>query len=289
MTLKSPKPTFTIRQLNQIQALIITNPQPHILNPLLKTLTQSSNPQPNAPRLHHPLAYNHFTSTHALQACTHHKGLEIHASVIKCGHLHGLFIQNSLIHFYCVTKNDIFSAHKIFNSLLYPDVVSWTTIISGLSKCGFFREAIDMFAAMNVKPNCNTLVSVISACPGLRSLKFGKAIHGYSFRIFHEDNVILENAVLDFYVRCSLAMNGYGKLALLLFSLMIVNLVLKLFSLMIVNLVRPDDITFTGLLSACSHGGMVDEGFMIFKAMSVYKIDMETRECSKGLSRSLST
>ncbi|TXG56736.1 hypothetical protein EZV62_018049 [Acer yangbiense] len=153
--------------------------------------------------LHHPLAYNHYTSTHALQA--------------------------------------------------------W------LSKCGFFREAIDMFATMNVKPNCNTLVSVISACSGLRSLKFGKAIHGYSLRIFHEDNVILENAVLDFYVRCSLAVNGYGKLAL------------QLFSLMIVNLVRPDDITFTGLLSACSHGGMVDEGFMIFKAMSVYKIDMYSR------------
>ncbi|KAK3205288.1 hypothetical protein Dsin_019334 [Dipteronia sinensis] len=386
MTLKPPKPTFTIRQLNQIQALIITNPQPHILNPLLKTLTQSSNPQ-NAfliynQMLHHPLAYNHYTFTHALQACTlthtHQKGLEIHASVIKCGHLHDLFIQNSLIHFYYVTRNDIFSAHKIFDSLLYPDVVSWTTIISGLSKCGFFREAIDMFAAMNVKPNCNTLVSVISACSGLGSLKFGKAIHGYSLRNFHEDNVILENAVLDFYARrgspesarhlfvkmpkrdvvswttmiggyvqrgfceeaetepndatlvnvlsaCSsigalnlgqsvhsyinsrygfwvsklvgnalinmyvkcgemgmaiqvfnmlqvkdiiswstvisgLAMNGYGKQAL------------QLFSLMIVNWVCPDDITFTGLLSACSHGGMVDQGLMIFKAMSVYKI-----------------
>ncbi|KAK2635937.1 hypothetical protein Ddye_030729 [Dipteronia dyeriana] len=72
----------------------------------------------------------------------------------------------------------------------------------GLFKCGFFREAIDMFAAMNVKPNCNILVSVISACSGLGSLKFGKAIHGYSLRIFHEDNVILENAVLDFYARC---------------------------------------------------------------------------------------
>ncbi|KAK4856163.1 hypothetical protein QYF36_014726 [Acer negundo] len=343
--------------------------------------------------LHHPLAYNHYTFTYALQACTlthtHQKGLEIHASVIKCGHLHDLFIQNSLIHFYCVTRNDIFSAHQIFNSIIYPDVVSWTTIISGLSKCGFFREAIDMFAAMNVKPNCNTLVCVISACSGLGSLKFGKAIHGYNLRNFHEDNVILENAVLDFYVRrgspesarhlfvkmpkrdvvswttmiggyvqrgfceeavrvfqemlqtketepneatlvnvlsaCSsisalnlgqsvhsyinsrngfwvsnlvgnalinmyvkcgemgmaiqvfnmlkdkdiiswstvtsgLAMNGYGKQAL------------QLFSLMIVNWVHPDDITFIGLLSACSHGGMVDQGLMIFKAMSVYKI-----------------
>ncbi|KAJ0084634.1 hypothetical protein Patl1_29762 [Pistacia atlantica] len=55
---------------------------------------------------------------------------------------------------------------------------------------------------MNVRPNCVTLVSVLSACCGLRSLKLGKAVHGYSLRNVDGFNIVLGNAMLDFYVGC---------------------------------------------------------------------------------------
>ncbi|KAJ4724268.1 Pentatricopeptide repeat [Melia azedarach] len=395
--LKFPNSMLTFKQLNQIHAQIIKNPQPHILNQLLKLLTNSCTPQ-NAfllynQMLHYPFSYNHYTFTQALKACAlalaHKKGLEIHAHVMKCGHLRDIFIQNSLLHFYISVK-DILSAHQIFCSVVVPDVVSWTTIISGLSRCGFYREAVDMFCGISVQPNANTLVSVVSACCGLRSLKLGKSVHAYSLRNLDECNIVLDNAILDMYIRCGslvgcsylfvkmpkrdvvswttiiggyvqwglceeairvfqemvktkeaepneatlvnvlsacssisalsfgqyvhnyinnrrdllannlvmnavinmyvkcgdvgmaiqvfnmlaykdaicwstiisgLAMNGYAKQAL------------QLFSLMIMNEVSPDDITFIGLLSACSHGGLVDQGLMLFKAMSsVYEI-----------------
>lgn len=395
--LKSLKPTLSFKQLNQIHAQIIKIPQPHILNTLLKLLTQSSTPQNAIPlynkMLNCPSSYNHYTFTQALKACSlahaHQKGLEIHAHVIKYGHLHDIFIQNSLLHFY-VTVKDIFSAHQIFNSVVFPDVVSWTTIISGLSKCGFHKEAIDMFCGIDVKPNANTLVSVLSACSSLGSRKLGKAIHAHSLRNLNENNIILDNAVLDFYVRCgSLASCGYlfvkmpkrdvvswttmiggyaergfceeavsvfqemektkeaepneatlvnvlsacSSISALSFGqyvhsyistrydLSVSNLVgnavinmyvkcgdvgiaiqvfnmlaykdkiswstvisglamngcgrqaLQLFSLMIINGVFPDDVTFIALISACSHGGLVDQGLILFKAMStVYEI-----------------
>lgn len=343
--------------------------------------------------LHHPTSHNHYTFTHALKACSflhaHQKGLEIHAHAQKTGHSSDIFIQNSLLHFY-VVQNDIVSACRVFDSLSFPDVVSWTSIISGLSKCGFEEEAIVKFSCMDVKPNSTTLVSVMSACSSLRALKLGKAIHGYSLRGLSESNIILNNVMLDFYVRCGslasakylfvnmtkrdvvswttmvggYAQRGFSEEAVRVFKEMveggeavpneatIVNVLsacssigalslgqwvhsyintrrdvmvegnvgnalvnmyvkcgdvgmaiqvfkmlmckdiiswstiisgmamnghgthaLQLFSLMVVHGVPPDDVTFIGLLSACSHAGLVDQGLAFFKAMTnVYGI-----------------
>lgn len=54
---------------------------------------------------------------------------------------------------------------------------------------------------MSVRPNCVTLVNVMSACYGLRSLQLGKAVHGYSLRNVDEFSILLGNAILDLYVK----------------------------------------------------------------------------------------
>lgn len=286
--------------------------------------------------------------------------------------------------------NDVVSAYKVFYSISSPDVVSWTSIVSGLSKCGFEQEAIVKFSSMDVEPNSTTLVSVISACSSLGAFKFGKAVHGFSLRKLCRTNIILDNAILDFYVRCGslvtaryifenmpkrdvvswttivggYANRGFCEEAVMLFKEMIgrgeaqpneatiVNMlsacssigalslgewvhsymgtrddltldgnmanalinmyvkcgnvrmaiqvfntleskdifswstiisgmamngqgmhVLQLFSLMLVHGVLPDDVTFIGLLSACSHAGLVDRGLIFFNVMkNVYRI-----------------
>ncbi|PSR90197.1 Pentatricopeptide repeat-containing protein [Actinidia chinensis var. chinensis] len=397
MPIKSLIPTLTRKQLNQIQTHIAKSTKPNTLNLLLGSLANSNTPR-NAlilynKMLHNPSSYNHFTFTHALKACSSskalRKGIEIHARVVKSGHYSDIFIQNSLIHFYCI-ENDIVNACTVFDEIPYPDTVSWTSIVSGLSKLGFEEEAIGWFLSMDVEPNPATLVSVLSACSSIRDVKFGKAIHGYRLKNFCEDNVILDNAVLDFYMKCGslnsarylfvkmlkrdvvswttmvggLAQRGFCQEAIMLFQDLLqrgeaepneativnalsacsslcalswgrwvhtyvstrhdltengnvgnalVNMYAKcgdmgmaiqafnmlickdlvswstiisgmamnglgvhalpLFSLMLVHGVCPDDVTFVGLLSACSHGGMINQGLMFFKAMSdVYGI-----------------
>ncbi|PON59050.1 Pentatricopeptide repeat [Parasponia andersonii] len=393
MSLKFRALSLTNKTLNQIHTQLIKNPKPHTLNPLLGSLINSTSPE-NAlflynQMLHYPTSHNHYTFTYALKACTslqaHQKGLEIHAHVLKCGHYYDVFIQNSLLHFY-VTENDIHSASQVFDSIRSPNVVSWTLIVSGLSKCGFDEEAIVKFLSMDVEPNSFTLVSVMSACSSLRALRLGKAVHGYSLRNLSEHNIILDNKILDFYTRFgslvharhlfvkmpkrdvfswTTLMGGYAQAglcdeAVTVFQQMvegdeakpnevtIVNLlsacssvgafnlgewihsyisdrrdlvvngnvgnalinmyvkcghlgmalqafkaikskdiiswstmiggmamngygnqVLQLFSLMLVHGVPPDGVTFVGLLSACSHAGLVDQGLMFFNAMKV--------------------
>lgn len=392
MPIKPPISTLTSKQLSQIQAHIITTHKPHTLNLLLGFLTHSTNPK-NALILYNqmlgkPNSHNHFTFTHALKACSlvhtlFNKGLEIHSHVLKSGHYCDVFIQNCLIHLY-VFGSDISAATRVFDSILKPDVISWTSIVSGLSKCGYQEEAIFKLTLMNVQPNSNTLVSGLSACSSLRAVKYGKSIHGYIVRTLSEANVILDNAILEFYVKNGsletakylfvkmprrdvvswtsmvggLAERGFSEEAITIFQEMVakgeakpnvatmvtvlsacsslgslslgklvhsylstdhnvsrdghlgnalVNMytkcgdmgtalevfnilrckdiiswstlisgmamnghslcALRFFSLMVVTGVQPDSVAFVGVLSACSHGGMVDQALMFFRAM----------------------
>lgn len=51
-------------------------------------------------------------------------------------------------------------------------------------------------------PNSTTRVTLLSLCSSLRAFKLGKAVHGHCLRNLHESNLMLDNAVLDFYLRC---------------------------------------------------------------------------------------
>ncbi|KVI00210.1 pentatricopeptide repeat-containing protein At1g08070, chloroplastic-like [Cynara cardunculus var. scolymus] len=379
------------KQVAQIKAHVLKSSRPHELNELLDSFVKSHTPQHAFvlynQMLQNPNTHNHFSFNYALKACcltnSFNKGREIHARVVKSGHLAHTYIQNSFVHFY-VIRNDIVYANRVFRTIAYPNVVSWTSIISGFSKCGFVDDAVAMFSLMDVDPNANTLVSVLSACSSVRSLKLGKSVHCYGLKSFDQGNVIFDNALLHFYVKVGDLENaqrlfdempkrdvvswstmvggfvewGFCETAINVFNEMvkggevnpnvatIVNLLaacaslgslslcewvhsyvhgrhdipvdgnignalvnsyvkcgniskairvfktlrlkdkvswstmisgvamnglghhaLPLFSLMLVNGVAPDDVTFIGLLTACSHAGLVDEGLMVFKAM----------------------
>uniref|UniRef100_A0A5B7BBZ3 Pentatricopeptide repeat-containing protein n=1 Tax=Davidia involucrata TaxID=16924 RepID=A0A5B7BBZ3_DAVIN len=290
MPIRSLIPNLTPKQLNQIQAHLIKSPKPHILNILLGSFTLSSTPQ-NAlilynQMLHHPTSHNHFTFTHALKASSSllalQKGLEIHAHLLKSGHYHDVFIQNSLIHFYVVV-NDIVSACQVFDTIAYPDVVSWTSVISGLSKCGFDEEAIVRFLSMDIKPNSITLVSVISACSNMRAIKLGKAIHGHSLKNFNEENIILDNAVLDFYAKCGSVSSAQHlfvnmpKRDVVSWTTMVGGFAQRGFSVEAVGVFQemvkggeaePNEATVVNVLSACSSLGALSLGRWVHSYVS---------------------
>ncbi|KAF7845369.1 pentatricopeptide repeat-containing protein [Senna tora] len=253
MPVKPLSPTLTLKQLNQIRAQLIRNPKPQIFNRLLGVLANSSTPQ-NALHLYnqmlrHPFSHNHYTFTHTLKACSllhaQTKGLEIHAHVIKSGHYADIFIQNCLLHFYIV-EHDVVSALQIFESISSPDVVSWTSIISGLSKCGFEAEAIRKFSSMDVQPNSATLVSTLSACSCLRALTLGKAIHAYRLKRMNDNNIVFDNAMLDVYAKCGSLTNAEHLFA---------------------NMLKRDVVSWTTMVGAYAQGGCCEVAVVLFKNM----------------------
>ncbi|TKY71693.1 Pentatricopeptide repeat-containing protein [Spatholobus suberectus] len=248
------------QNLNQIAILaqqqLLTNPSPQLLNPLLSLLTNSRNAFFHLynQMLSHPFSHNHYTFTHALKTCTSHharsKALEVHAHLVKSGHYLDLFIQNALLHFY-LAHHDVVSASRLFRSIPSPDVVSWTSLISGLAKSGFQAQALHAFCSMNagpdnVKPNAATLVAALNACSSLGALGLGKCIHAYGVRVTVDGNVIFRNAVLDVYAKCGSLKNAE-------------NLFDKMFT--------RDVISWTTLLTGYARGGYCEEAFAVFKRM----------------------
>eukprot|EP01018_Ginkgo_biloba_P033989 Gb_34779 [translate_table: standard] len=212
------------------------------------------------------------------------QGKQIHAHIIKTGFESELFTGSAVVDMYAKCGS-IEDAGRMFNQMLQRDLVSWTAMIGGCAKNGCSEEAIKLFCQMQwscIKPNNFTFGSVLSACANLAALEQGKQIHAHIIRTGFESNVFAGSAVVDMYAKCGsiedarqlfdhvperdlvswngmiagYAQNGYGKQALLLFEQMLQAST------------KPNQVTFVGVLSACSHAGLVDEGYYYFNSMS---------------------
>ncbi|KAK4833999.1 hypothetical protein QYF36_014729 [Acer negundo] len=175
---------------------------------------------------------------------------------------------------------EVETARRLFDQMEQRDVVSWTAMISGYSQAGQFTEALELFGQMeymSIQPDEVTLVAVFSACAGLGALDFGKRVlRKYIENVMLGRNVFLTTALIDMYAKCGsiesaldvfnripndlktvslfnstvsgLAQHGLGKTAIAIFR--------EMESMG----PRPDGVTFVGILCACSHSGLVDEG-----------------------------
>lgn len=177
-------------------------------------------------------------------------------------------------------------ATHLFSVMPVQDVFSWSSMISGYSHNGELNLAIELFHEMiakGFKPNEITMISVFSAISGLSNLKEGRWAHEYIYRnsIPISDN--LSAAIIDMYAKCGnidfalevfnqirekainvspwnaiicgLAMHGNAEMSLRIFA-----------DLQSRN-IKPNSITFIGVLSACCHAGKVEAGESHFRSM----------------------
>ncbi|CAN6487315.1 unnamed protein product [Victoria cruziana] len=177
------------------------------------------------------------------------------------------------------------TARQLFDGLPVRDVVAWSAMISAYNQWSHCREALALFNEMQISevaPNEVTMVSVLSTCAVLGALENGKWVHFFVKKNKLRMTVNLGTALIDFYAKCGsidnaidvfermpqrnvlswsviiqgLANNGQGRQAI------------AMFSRMQEENVKPNDVTFIGILSACSHSGLVDEGWRYFDSMS---------------------
>ncbi|KAI4364377.1 hypothetical protein MLD38_020476 [Melastoma candidum] len=190
---------------------------------------------------------------------------------------------NSLVGGY-LRNGNLESARKIFDEMPRRDVVSYNTLIGGFVQETRFDEAIGLFREMQrvgIKPDRITLASIATACGIVGALGVAKWILFYIEHEGIECDVHLFTALIDMFGRCgdpvtamrvfekmkrrdpsawtaiirAMAASGCGKLAV------------DLFDKMIQEGYKPDDVTLVGVLTACSHCGLVDEGRRIFRSM----------------------
>lgn len=175
-------------------------------------------------------------------------------------------------------------AKRVFRKMLRRDVVTWNSMIGGCVRNERFEEALRFFREMlnsNVEPDGFTFASVINGCARLGSSHHAELVHGLMIEKKIQLNFILSSALIDLYSKCgrintakkvfnSIQHDDVSVWNSMINGLAIHGLALDaigVFSQMEMESVSPDSITFIGILTACSHCGLVEQGRRYFYLM----------------------
>ncbi|VVB04537.1 unnamed protein product [Arabis nemorensis] len=233
---------------------------------------------------------NPLSSSFALKCCIKSGdllgGLQIHGKIVSDGFLSDSLLMTTLMDLYSTCENSTYAC-KVFDEIPHRDTVSWNVLLSCFLSNKRTRDVLLLFDKMKNevdgcgKPDAVTCLLALQACASLGALDFGEKVH-----YFIDENGLggalnLSNTLVSMYSRCGamdkayqvfnrmseknvvswtamisgLAMNGFGREAI------------EAFNEMLKFGISPEEQTLTGLLSACSHSGLVDEGTMFFEKM----------------------
>ncbi|KAG9441981.1 hypothetical protein H6P81_017835 [Aristolochia fimbriata] len=179
---------------------------------------------------------------------------------------------------------DLESAYSVFNEMPERNAISWTAMITGYIQSEDPVRALQFFRWMRIDgeiPTVVTLVGVLSGCADIGALELGQSIHGFMCKTSTDSDLTLLNSVIDMYSKSGsvetaeevfksmpqrdvytwttiiscFASHGNGSRAL------------EMFSEMLAAGIKPNEITFVAVISACSHAGLIEEGRRWFHRM----------------------
>ncbi|ERN15893.1 pentatricopeptide repeat-containing protein At3g12770 [Amborella trichopoda] len=210
----------------------------------------------------------------------------IHAVLLRIGLDLDFHIGSCLIDTYA-KLGKLAISRRVHELMQCRNVVTWTSMVAGYAQNGYSYEALEVFREMQsidtIKPNKVSLVSVLPACIPLGDLTLCKQIHGFSIRNQWNSEISLSNSLIDAYsklgcldhARCVFDDICYEH-DVISWSSMIVGYSLNglvkepmlLFDEMIQLGIKPDNITFVGILSACARARMIEKGMEYYNLMT---------------------
>ncbi|XP_004140062.1 pentatricopeptide repeat-containing protein At2g17210 [Cucumis sativus] len=206
----------------------------------------------------------------------------VHGVIIRKGYESNELLLNSVIDAYAKC-NLVELARMVFDGMNKKDVVAWSTMIAGFARNGKPDEAISVFKQMNeeVIPNNVSIMNLMEACAVSAELRQSKWAHGIAVRRGLASEVDIGTSIIDMYSKCGdieasiRAFNQIPQKNVVCWSAMIsafringlAHEALMLFEKIKQNGTKPNAVTALSLLSACSHGGLMEEGLSFFTSM----------------------
>ncbi|KAK7363244.1 hypothetical protein VNO77_05378 [Canavalia gladiata] len=232
---------------------------------------------------------NMFTFSSVLRACERLADLkQLHSCMMKAGLESDVFVRSALIDVYS-KLGELLEALNVFREMVTEDSVVWNSIIAAFAQHSDGDEALYLYKSMRragFPADQSTLTSVLRACTSLSLLELGRQAHVHVLKF--DQDLILNNALLDMYCKCGsledakFIFNRMSKKDVISWSTMIAGLAQNGFSKEALDLFasmkflgpKPNYITILGVLFACSHAGLVNEGWNYFRSMkNLYQVD----------------
>ncbi|XP_047060405.1 pentatricopeptide repeat-containing protein At3g13880-like isoform X1 [Lolium rigidum] len=242
-----------------------------------------------------------FTFPSIIRACNLAGDLEfgkqIHGQVLKHCFQGDDFVGSALIDLY-LNSGCVEDGFRCFRSVLKQDVVTWTAMISGCVQNELFVRALTLFHELlgaGLKPDPFTISSVMNACASLAVARTGEQIQCFATKSGFGRFTALGNSCIHMYARSGdvdAAIRRFQEMELhdvVSWSAIIsshaqhgcAREALRFFNEMVDAKVVPNEITFLAVLTACSHGGLVDEGLRYYEIMKKeYGLSPTTKHCT---------
>lgn len=183
------------------------------------------------------------------------------------------------------------SARLMFTEMNKRNIVSWNALIAGYTQKGENEEAISLFRLLkrdSIWPTHYTFGNLLNACANQADLHLGRQAHahvlkhGFRFRAAPESDIFVGNSLIDMYVKCGSVEDGFRTFKNMLnrdnvsWNAMIIGYAqngyakeaIEIFTKMLDSGEKPDHVSMIGVLNACSHAGLVGEGWHYFLSMS---------------------
>lgn len=181
---------------------------------------------------------------------------------------------------------DVESAKDLFDWMGEKDLLLYNAMIACYAQNSRSKEALHLFNQMiqpnvNIQPDKMTFASVISACSQLGDITSGSWVESCMTQLGVQIDDHLATALIDLYAKCGSfdkayeLFHGLQKKDLVSYTAMILgcglngraNDAIKLFEEMTDAQIYPNLVTFTGILTAYNHFGLVEEGYNCFNSM----------------------
>ncbi|KAL6501600.1 hypothetical protein OROGR_026733 [Orobanche gracilis] len=178
-------------------------------------------------------------------------------------------------------------ALQLLGDMPRKNFYSWTALISGFMQCGNCVESFEIFNELRREEvemeEPFIFSSLIVGSASLAMLELGRQVHKLVISIGYECSSYLSNSLIDMYAKCSdissadKIFENMKERDIVSWTSIIVGMAqhgradeaLSLYNEMILAGLKPNEVTFTGLMYACSHTGLVDKGRQLFNSMVV--------------------
>ncbi|KAJ0983932.1 hypothetical protein J5N97_002288 [Dioscorea zingiberensis] len=218
-------------------------------------------------------------------------GMQLHALSIKFGFDMSVHVASSLISLYSKC-GQLCNAYQVFQWMPVRNAISWTALIASYAQHCETETCLSLFIQMRrsmLKPNDFTFASILSACTSTASLGLGRSIHCLEVRIGFDSYVHIANALISMYAKCGSIEEArcvFEKMLhrdLISWNSMIFGFAHNGLAKQAVDLlkcmdrenVKPDAISFLGVLSSCRHTGLVEIGRWCFNSIQKHGIQPE--------------